>query len=196
MHTQNVHDFLKKSLDDTCTALEASVERCSDNISRLIESLVRSLESGGKVLLFGNGGSAADAQHIAAEFVNRFRLDRRPLAAIALTTDTSVLTSISNDSAYDLVFSKQVEALASEGDVVIGISTSGNSPNVVRGLQAAREKCAVTVGFTGNNPGAMKSVCDIIINVSSKDTPRIQEVHIFLAHTVCDLVEKELFESS
>jgi len=194
MLTNNVHDFLNKSLADTKSALEQSIEQCGDSLAALVKAVIKSLSMGGKVLIFGNGGSAADAQHIAAEFVNRFRINRKPLAAIALTTDTSVLTSIANDFDYDEVFAKQVEALAQEGDVVIGISTSGNSPNVVRGLDAAKRKGAVTAGFTGINPGAMAPLCDIVIGAASSDTPRIQEVHIFLAHSLCDLVEKELFE--
>jgi len=195
MHSTDIYDFLTNSLKDTTRALEASVDTCRRSLSQLVETVTVSLAGGGKILLFGNGGSAADAQHIAAEFVNRFRMNRRPLAAIALTTDSSILTSISNDFDYDQVFSKQVEALAREGDVVIGISTSGNSPNVVRGLETARQKGAVTAGFTGSNPGTMGPLCDILISAASTDTPRIQEVHIFLAHSLCDLVEKELFES-
>ncbi len=195
MQIESAHRLLGRSLDDTVSALRLSVEQCGNAISMLAGEVVRSLGQGGKVLLFGNGGSAADAQHIAAEFVNRFRIDREPLAAIALTTDTSVLTSISNDFSYDQVFSKQVLALASTGDVVIGISTSGNSPNVVKGLEAARDRGAITVGFTGNNPGAMGPLCDIVVNVACSDTPRIQESHIFLAHCLCDLVERELFRT-
>lgn len=193
MHADEKQKLIRKALDDTHSALLNSVEACEGSITGLVQAVVQCIQHGGKVLLFGNGGSAADAQHIAAEFVNRFRMNRRPLAAIALTTDTSILTSISNDFSYDQVFSKQVEAIASQGDIVIGISTSGNSPNVVKGLETAHEKRAVTVGFTGMNSGAMKPLCDIIINAQSTDTPRIQEVHIFMAHIMCDLVEKELF---
>lgn len=196
MHTQDRHNLIKEALDDARTAFLDSSEKCADSVVELVEAIVNSMEKGGKVLLFGNGGSAADAQHIAAEFVNRFRMDRRPLAAIALTTDTSILTSISNDFDYDRVFSKQVEALTSPGDVVIGISTSGNSPNIIRGLEAARKKSAFTVGLTGKNSGKMEPLCDIIIKAQSTDTPRIQEVHIFLSHIVCDLVEKEIFASA
>jgi D-sedoheptulose 7-phosphate isomerase len=195
MEITDIYDLLKCSLEDTAKALEKSVESCSKNLYELASSITASLSDGGKVLLFGNGGSAADAQHIAAEFVNRFRLNRQPLAALALTTDTSVLTSIANDFDYRHVFAKQVQALARRGDVVIGISTSGNSPNVVMGLEAARAKKAITVGFTGRNPGTMAPLCDILISAASADTPRIQEVHIFLAHCLCDLVEKELFKS-
>lgn len=188
-------ELIRKALDDTCSALLNSIETCKHRLSDLVQAVVQCMQHGGKLLLFGNGGSAADAQHIAAEFVNRFRLDRSPLAAIALTTDTSILTSVANDFSYDQVFSKQVEALASQDDMVMGISTSGNSRNVVRGLETARGKGAFTVGFTGMNPGAMGPFCDILIDAQTSDTPRIQEVHIFMAHIMCDLVEKELFES-
>ena len=196
MEITDIYDFLNYALKDTTAALEKSVESCGKSLNELAGSITASLSGGGKILLFGNGGSAADAQHIAAEFVNRFRLNRPPLAAIALTTDTSILTSIANDFDYDQVFSKQVQALANRGDVVIGISTSGNSPNVVMGLESARDQGATTVGFTGSNPGAMASLCDILISAASADTPRIQEVHIFLAHCLCELVEKELFKST
>lgn len=196
MEITDIYDFLNYALKDTTAALEKSVESCGKSLNELADSITASLSGGGKILLFGNGGSAADAQHIAAEFVNRFRLNRPPLAAIALTTDTSILTSIANDFDYDQVFSKQVQALANRGDVVIGISTSGNSPNVVMGLESARDQGATTVGFTGGNPGAMAPLCDILISAASADTPRIQEVHIFLAHCLCELVEKEMFKST
>jgi D-sedoheptulose 7-phosphate isomerase len=143
--------------------------------------------------LCGNGGSAADCQHTAAEFVNRFRLERQPLPAIALTTDTSNITAIGNDYSFDEIFSKQVQALASAGDVVAGISTSGNSPNVIRAFEEARKVGAVTVCLTGAGGGRMKGMCHLELCVPSDDTPRIQEVHIFILHLVCDLVEQQLF---
>ena len=194
MLTTDVQNYLNASLSDTTSALEKSVETCGKSLSELVRAIIKTLSAHGKVLIFGNGGSAADAQHIAAEFVNRFRINRQPLAAMALTTDTSVLTSIANDFDFTEVFAKQVVALAREGDVVIGISTSGNSPNVIRGLEAARDRGAVTAGFTGADPGPMAGLCDIVISAASSDTPRIQETHIFLAHSLCDLIEKELFE--
>ncbi len=192
----NVKHFIASSALDTVSALQASIDACGDSIEKLAEEVAGAVKRGGKVLLFGNGGSAADAQHIAAEFVNRFRINRPAMAAIALTTDSSVLTSIANDFDYKNCFSRQVEALAVKGDVVIGISTSGNSPNVLAALETAKEKGALTAGFTGKRPGPMAPLCDILVAVPSTDTPRIQEVHIFLAHCLCDLVEKALFETS
>jgi len=148
------------------------------------------LASGGKVMLFGNGGSAADAQHVAAELVGRYQRDRGALSAIALTTNTSVLTSVSNDYAYDRVFERQVEALGRAGDVAVGISTSGASPNVVLGLEAARARQLVTVALTGRDGGAVGRAAAIHINVPSDITARVQEVHRTLLHVICDLVER------
>ena len=146
-----------------------------------------------KVILFGNGGSAADAQHIAGELVNRLHLEREALAAIALTTDSSVLTSIANDYDYSRIFARQVEALAKEGDVVIGISTSGSSSNVIEAVKTAKEKGAKTVGFTGNKGRKLVELVDFVISVPSDETPRIQESHITILHIICCLVERELF---
>jgi D-sedoheptulose 7-phosphate isomerase len=156
------------------------------------DTISDSISSGHKVLIFGNGGSAADAQHIAAEFVNRFRIERPPLAALALTTDTSVLTSIGNDYSFDDVFSKQVLALGSKADVAIGISTSGNSKNVVKAVEAAKEKGLFTIGFTGRG-GKLASIADMVFAVESDVTARIQEVHITLGHILCELVDRKLF---
>lgn len=155
--------------------------------------LADSLRAGGKVLLFGNGGSAADAQHLAAELVNRFQVERPPLAAVALTTDTSVLTSIANDYDFAEVFAKQVRALGRPGDVAMGLSTSGRSPNVVRGLKAARELGLKTLAFSGGDGGPVAETADLALVVPSKNTPRIQEVHITIGHILCDLVDYLLF---
>ncbi len=146
-----------------------------------------------KLILFGNGGSAADAQHIAAELVNRFELERMALPAIALTTDTSILTSIANDYDYSKVFARQVEALTEKGDVVIGISTSGTSLSVIKGIEVARERGAKTIGLTGESGGELAEVVDLVLKVPSNDTPRIQEAHITILHIICHLVERELF---
>lgn len=146
-----------------------------------------------KVILFGNGGSAADAQHIAGELVNRLHLEREALPAIALTTDSSVLTSIANDYDYSRIFARQVEALAEEGDVVIGISTSGSSSNVIEAVRTAKEKGAKTVGFTGNKGGKLTELVDFVISVPSDETARVQESHITILHIICCLVERELF---
>ena len=162
-------------------------------INQISALIVGSYRRKKKVILFGNGGSAADAQHIAGELVNRLYLEREALAAIALTTDSSVLTSIANDYDYSRIFARQVEALAKEGDVVIGISTSGSSSNVIEAVKTAKEKRAKTVGFTGNQGGKLAELADFVISVPSGDTPRVQENHIIILHIICCLVERELF---
>jgi D-sedoheptulose 7-phosphate isomerase len=153
------------------------------------------LARGNKLLFCGNGGSAADAQHLAAEFVNRFILDRPPLPAIALSTDTSILTAIGNDFGFDLVFSKQVQALGNPGDMLIALSTSGNSKNVLKAVEAAKEKGITVLGLTGNTGGSMASLCDMLIAVDSSSTPLIQEIHITVGHLLCGLTDYYLFEN-
>jgi len=165
----------------------------SQKVADAASALTAAFRQGRKVLLFGNGGSAADAQHIAAEFVGRFIPDRRALPAISLATDTSTLTALGNDYGYNAVFSRQIEALGVSGDVAIGISTSGNSPNIIEALTAARSKGMITVGFTGESGGKMNTHTDILFCVPSKVTPRIQETHLTLAHILCELVDRELF---
>jgi D-sedoheptulose 7-phosphate isomerase len=155
--------------------------------------IAASLKNGGKVLFAGNGGSAADAQHIAAEFVGRFINDRAPLAAIALTTDTSALTAIGNDYGFDQVFARQVGALGQPGDVIVGISTSGKSPNILAALKVARERKLVTVGFTRGGQTPMNAVCDVVIGAPSDETALIQQLHITVGHAICHLVEREMF---
>ena len=155
--------------------------------------IVETLQRGGKVLIAGNGGSAADAQHIAGEFVSRFHYDRPGLAAIALTTDTSILTAIGNDYGYERLFSRQVQALGRADDVFIGISTSGNSANVLAALATAKELNLKTIGFTGVTGGQMASICDIALRMPSKETPKIQEGHIAIGHIICGLVEAAMF---
>ena len=162
-------------------------------ISRIAVQIIDIYESGKKVILFGNGGSAADAQHIAAELAGRFYLDRPSLPAIALTVNTSSLTAIGNDYSFNEIFSKQLEGLGCKGDIAIGISTSGNSENVVDALKLARQKGLLTIGFTGQSGGKMKEVVDLCLYVPSDDTPRIQEAHITVGHIICEIVEKELF---
>jgi len=165
----------------------------AEQVAEAARVLAAALQKGGKILLFGNGGSAADAQHLAAEFVNRFRVERPPLAALALTTDTSVLTSIANDYDFREVFAKQIRALARPGDAALGLSTSGNSPNVVRGLDAAREMGLVTLALSGGDGGPVARAADLALVVPSLNTPRIQEVHITIGHVLCDLVDFLLF---
>lgn len=163
-------------------------------IDRVARTMAVALARGGKLLFCGNGGSAADAQHLAAEFVNRFELERPPLPALALTTDTSVLTAIGNDYGYDQVFAKQVSALAVPGDVLVGISTSGNSPNVLAAMRAAREKGCATVGLAGRN-GGLVPLCDFALLVPHDRTPLIQEIHIAVGHLLCRLTDYYLFEA-
>ena len=163
-----------------------------ENASRAIISAFRNKN---KLLLAGNGGSAADAQHIAAEFVNRFGFDRPALNAIALTTDTSILTSIGNDTGFENIFARQIEALGNEGDVFIGISTSGTSENIIRALNTCRKEKIVTVGLTGIFGGPMNDLCDFSVKVPSEEIPRIQEAHNLIGHIICSLVEHELFDS-
>jgi D-sedoheptulose 7-phosphate isomerase len=162
-------------------------------IVEIAVGIAQSLGHGGKILLAGNGGSAADAQHIAAEMLSRFKFNRAPLPAIALTTDTSVLTAIGNDFGFDQVFERQVRGLGRKGDVFIAISTSGRSPNILKALQAAREIGLVNIAFTGAPDNAMKPLCDLVLSAPSDETALIQQVHITAAHAICDLVERNLF---
>ncbi len=164
-----------------------------EKIERVSKAVVKALKNGCKVVLFGNGGSAADAQHIACELAGRFKKERRGLPAISLTTNTSALTAIANDYSYDEVFSRQVEGIVGKGDIVVGISTSGNSINVIKGMEAAKRRGALTVGLTGSTGGKLGKVVDICIRVPSNDTPRIQEAHITIGHIICQLVEEGLF---
>ncbi|MBI2164693.1 MAG: D-sedoheptulose 7-phosphate isomerase [candidate division NC10 bacterium] len=167
-------------------------EQYAPRIEAVARRMAETLRKGGKILFFGNGGSAADAQHLAAEFVNRFLRDRGALAAVSLTTDTSALTSIGNDLGFDQVFSRQVEALGRPGDLVVAISTSGNSPNVLRGVEAARRLGCGTVGLTGGSGGLLANAVDEAFIVPSAETPRIQETHITLGHALCALVDEFL----
>lgn len=166
----------------------------ADAIVKTVDAIVGAFDRGGKVLIFGNGGSAADSQHLAAELVGRFVRERRALPAIALTTDSSVVTSISNDYAFDRVFARQIEALGHANDVAVGISTSGVSTNVVAGFAAAQAKGMITVAFTGRDGGPIGAAADIHLNVPSSSTARVQEVHRTLLHIVCDLIERRLEE--
>ncbi len=158
-------------------------------VDAVAATLIDALRAGRKLLFFGNGGSAADAQHLAAEFVNRFAIERRALPAIALTTDSSILTSIGNDYEFSRIFARQVEALGQSGDVAVGLSTSGRSANVLEGLRAARRAGLATVGFTGEGGSAMKELCDHLLGVPSTETPRIQEMHLLAGHILCQLVD-------
>lgn len=165
----------------------------ADTIRDIAEAITDSYKNKGKLILFGNGGSAADAQHIAAELAGRYKMEREGLPAIALTTNASIITAIGNDYGYERIFEKQVESMATEKDVVIGISTSGNTENVLKGLLKAKEKGAKTIGWTGGTGGKLKEVVDILLNIPTTQTPRIQEAHIVAGHIICGLVEKEIF---
>jgi D-sedoheptulose 7-phosphate isomerase len=186
-------DDIKKLIQTSAENIQKSIS-LSSQIQQSIESIIQCIKNGNKIILFGNGGSAADAQHIAAELIGRFKLERKSFPAIALTTDTSILTSLGNDYSYDVVFSRQCESLVSKGDVVIGISTSGNSKNVELGMKTALKKGAKTIGLLGNNGGIIKSVSDISIIVNSVDTANIQESHRVIYHIICNLVESQLSE--
>ena len=166
-----------------------------DAVEEIVHFITETLRRGNKILIFGNGGSAADAQHIAAEFVNRFLFDRAPLPALALTTDTSILTSISNDIGFAQVFARQIAALGSTGDIAWGITTSGTSPNMIEGFRTAAEMGMKTIALTGKDGGEVVKMTDYALNVNSPHTPRIQEVHITVGHIICELVERELFPS-
>jgi len=163
-------------------------------IATIANEIIKAYKNKKKVVLFGNGGSAADAQHISTEFVGKFYKDRDSLPALALNTNTSSITATANDFGYDRVFERQVSSLVNEGDIVIGISTSGNSPNVIKGLERAKEKKAMTIGFTGQKENKIEKITDYCLKIPSKDTPWIQEGHITVGHIICYLVEKELFK--
>jgi len=179
-------------LEDSIKVKEKFIRTHVEQIIKCADILVQSIASGHKILIFGNGGSAADAQHIAAEFINRFQIERPPLAAIALTTDTSVITSIGNDYHFDQIFSKQVTAIGRKDDIAIGISTSGNSKNVIMAIEAAKQNGLFTIGFSGRG-GRLAECADMTFCVESDVTARIQESHITLGHILCDLIEKILF---
>ena len=187
-------DVFATALAETI-ALHEQVQRADSRpVTDAARAIIESLQHDGCLLTFGNGGSAADAQHVAAELVGRFLRQRRSLAAVALTTDTSILTSVANDDAFDRVFARQVEGLGRKGDVALGISTSGRSANVIAAFQAARALGLVTIAVTGGDGGGVGRLVDIHINVPSDSTPRVQEVHRTLLHVICDLVEQAFVE--
>lgn len=184
--------IIQQSVDDSIAVKKEFFSRNMEKIETCAHIMASAFKSGRKLLLFGNGGSAADCQHIAAEFINRFQMERRPLPAIALTTDTSVITSIGNDYSYDDIFLKQIQALGNKGDIALGISTSGNSPNVIKAVIEAKDSGLSIIGFSGNK-GTLKDLSDFAFCVDSVTTARIQEVHILLAHILCDLTERMVF---
>ena len=188
---------MKDDIQEIITSSSKTITNISNNlpeIESVVLKIVSVIKNGNKVILFGNGGSAADAQHIAAELIGRFKLERKSFPALALTTDSSILTSLSNDYSFDTVFSRQCEGLVKDGDVIIGISTSGNSKNVYNGLITAKKFGGYAIGLLGNEGGTISKIVDISITVDSKSTPRIQEAHRTIYHIICELVEKQLVD--
>jgi len=165
-------------------------------IENIVDAITNAFQSGNKVYFCGNGGSAADAQHLAAEFSGRFYIDRKPLPAEALHCNTSFLTAVGNDYSFDVIYSRMIDGIGMPGDVLVGLSTSGNSKNIIKAFESAREKKIVTVGLTGASGGQMKSLSDYLINIPSTDTPRIQESHILAGHIICQLVEEKIFSKA
>ena len=192
--TDSISRQIAARLKESAKLKEEIAKNYIDKIKAIADLIINAYRNGGKVVLFGNGGSAADAQHIAAELVGQFLIKRQSFPAIALNTNTSILTAIANDYGYDLIFARQVEALVDNGDVVIGISTSGNSPNVVNAIELAKTKGAKTVVLTGGSGGKLAEAADLTLTVPSDSTPRIQEAHITIGHIICEIVEEELAE--
>ena len=189
-----IKSSIKSSVENHTRVLNDS--NLQINIERIVTNSIEAFKNDKKMLFCGNGGSASDAQHIAAELSGRFYKDRPPLYAEALHVNSSYMTAVANDYGYEETYARMVEASGRKGDVLVGISTSGNSPNVVKAMQNAKEIGMVTVGFTGSKGGKMKEICDIMIQVSSDETPRIQEVHILVGHIICQLIEEEMFPNA
>ena len=183
--------IIKSSIDTKQQVLET--ELLLQTINSCIHKIVIAYKNGNKVLFCGNGGSAADAQHLAAEFSGRFYIDRKALPAEALHCNTSYLTAVANDYSFDVIYSRLIDGIGQHGDILIGLSTSGNSKNIIKAFETAKEKGMVTIGFTGMSGGQLKSVSDYLINVPSADTPRIQETHILIGHIICQLVEEKIY---
>ena len=188
---QTIRSIIQASIDTKLSIL--ADEQIIDSIHSSVDIITAAFKNGNKILFCGNGGSAADAQHLAAEFSGRFYKDRHALPAEALHVNTSYLTAVANDYSFDVVYSRMINGIGKQGDVLVGLSTSGNSTNILNAMQTAKEKGMTTIGFTGANGGKMKDACDILLNVPSTDTPRIQESHILLGHIICQLVEEKYF---
>lgn len=186
--SENVQEKIITLLDEHIATMQ-QIKSLTPQIEEGARRMLSALEKGGKIFWMGNGGSAADSQHLAAELIGRFKIERRAIASIALTTDTSILTCLSNDYDYSIIFSRQLEALCGPNDIVIGLSTSGNSLNVIKGLKTAKEIGAFTIALSGNQGGELAATADLCLTVPSKMTARIQEAHIFMGHTMCELVE-------
>lgn len=190
MNKEELQSSIKETILESSKIILNSNEQIKE-IEKAIVKITKCLKNGKKIIIFGNGGSAADAQHIVAEFIGRFKLERETLPAIALTSNSSIVTALANDYSYDTIFSRQCEGLVQKGDTVIGISTSGKSLNVKKGLMVSRKKGAITIGLLGNKGGTIGKICDISIVVKSSSTPRIQEAHRTIYHIICEEVEKE-----
>ena len=188
-------DIIRKNISDSISVKQELLQNDDIivDITKLADLIVEAFINGNKLLFCGNGGSAADAQHLAAEFSGRYYLNRPPLHAEALHTDTSFMTAVSNDFSFDEVYARLIQGIGKQGDILISMSTSGNSKNVINALKEAKKKNIITIGFTGKANGNMKPYCDFLINIPSDDTPRIQECHLMLGHAICELVEKKLF---
>jgi len=187
----SLDEDIRKIISESSNLIQSSID-LSEKIESSVNEIVECLKKGNKIIIFGNGGSAADAQHIAAELIGRFQKERQSLPAISLTTDSSIITSLANDYSFDVIFSRQCESIVLKGDVVLGISTSGNSKNVENGIVASKKKGAVTIGLLGADGGTIKNFVDISIQIPSKNTARNQEVHRVVYHIICELVEKKL----
>lgn len=188
-----MEDLVRRELQESARIKEEVAAKLAPRVAEVARLIIESLKSGGKIILFGNGGSAADAQHFACEMVGRYLKERSAIPAIALTTDSSVITALSNDYGYEKSFSRQIEALASPGDIVVAISTSGKSPNVLAAVETARDKGCRVAGLTGEEGGELAQAVDVSIQVPSRETPRIQEAHVTIIHIICRLVEENLF---
>lgn len=188
-----MHSFISAQLKEHCAVLDRIEAELAGQIARIAVRLVETMKIGNKLLIMGNGGSAADAQHFAAEIVGRFKMERPALPAIALSTDTSIITAIGNDYGFERIFSRQVEALAAPGDALIAISTSGNSANILQALLTGRQAGCSAIGLLGKDGGTIREICDLSLIIPSDDTPRIQEGHITVIHILCDLIEQTLF---
>ncbi|HEY6953949.1 MAG TPA: D-sedoheptulose 7-phosphate isomerase [Flavisolibacter sp.] len=191
---EKIKDIIKASINVKQQVLEN--EELLSTVEAVVDKITSSLRNRGRIYFCGNGGSAADAQHLAAEFSGRFYTDRKALPAEALHCNTSYMTAVANDYSYDVVYARLIEGIANKGDVLVGLSTSGNSGNIVKAFEVAKDKGVITVGFTGLSGGAMKSLSDYLINIPTTDTPRIQESHIMIGHIICQLVEEKFFAAN
>ncbi|MBI1829470.1 MAG: D-sedoheptulose 7-phosphate isomerase [Thaumarchaeota archaeon] len=180
---------MNNSFEESASLILKS-KKLTNQISKVIQVIIKSYKKGGKVVIFGNGGSAADSQHFAAELIGRYKLERQSLPAISLTTDTSILTALGNDYGFDYIFSRQCETMVKKGDIVIAISTSGKSKNVINAISTSKKNGAITIGLTGSNGGDLRKLADMLLIVDSKSTPKIQEVHRIIIHMICELVEE------